>query len=209
VITFNAMTGIVHEVPLKLVSVAVGGLFAAAVLTLMFGWHGLRRLLDVPHVPRPRGIYLALGALWIALVVTGSMSVGTILLLRDHQRVGARTQLAEVRCEAVGAGHVRAEVRTSFAVAPEQYDFAGDACPVWVRQIELRPGLGILGVGVLSRIESVGPIRRPAANVDRTARPLVDLVTRRTEIVAVSVPPDAQERSLLVSSLGGPTLDRI
>src|SRR5215471_1280875 len=96
-----AMTTIINQLPFRMVSVTTIGLLAAAVLTLLLGWHGLRRLFDIPRVPRPAGMYVTLGALWIALVTFGAMSAGTMVLLRDHQRVGARTPLADVRCEAV------------------------------------------------------------------------------------------------------------
>lgn len=203
------MTGMMSQVPFRLVVVAVVGLAAAGVLTLMLGWHGLRRLLQIPRVPRPRGMYLALGALWIALVTIGAMSVGTMVLLRDHRRVDTSTQLAEIRCEAVGADHVRVELRTPLAASPERYDIPGDACVVWVKQVELRPGLGLLGVRVLSRIESVGPVRRAAANPDWKSRRFAGLVTRKIEAVPVAVPPDAQMHSVLVSSLTGPALDQL
>ena len=52
-ITFNAMTGFLSQVPFKLLCAAVVGLTAAAALTLLLGWHGLRRLLDIPRVTRP------------------------------------------------------------------------------------------------------------------------------------------------------------
>ena len=72
-----------------------------------------------------------------------------------------------------------------------------------MRQVQLRPGLGLLGVRVLSRVESVGPVRRPAVNSDRG---WLDLVARRIETVSVAVPADAQVHSVLVSSGGAPTL---
>jgi hypothetical protein len=205
VITFNAMTGIFSQVPLKLFCVALFGLATVAFLTVLLGWHGLRRLLDVPRVPRPRAMYLALVALWIAVVTIGATSVATIVLLRDHRRIDAPTTLGDVRCEAIGSDHVRVELRTSLAAAPERYEGPGDAaaCTVWVRQVELRSGLGVLGVRVLSRIESVGPRRLPAA-VD--GHRFIDLVARRTEAVPVAVPLDAQVHSVLVSSLSGPVL---
>ena len=132
------------------------------------------------------------------------MSVATIVLLRDHRRIDAPTTLGDVRCEAVGSDHVRVELRTSLAAAPEHYEVpGGDACTVWVRQVELRPGLGVLGVRVLSRIESVGPTRLPAAVEGHR---FIDLVARRTEAVPVAVPLDAQVHSVLVSSLSGPVL---
>jgi hypothetical protein len=206
VVTFTAMTTIINQLPFPMVSVATIGLLAAAVLTLLLGWHALRRLFDIPRVPRPAGMYVTLGALWIALVTFGAMSAGTMVLLRDHQRVDARTPLADVRCEAVSPGHVRAEVRTSPSAAPEHYDFAGDTCIVGVRQVELRRAIGLLGVRVLSRIESVGPVRRPVANPEWKSRRVVDLVARRTEAISVAVPADAQVHSVLASSLHGPTL---
>jgi len=197
------MTGLVVQMPLKLISTAVVGLFAFAVLTLLLGWHGVRRLMDVPRVPRPRVLYLTLGALWIGLVTIGSMSAGTLLLLRDHQRVDAGTRLADVRCEPVGPDRIQAELKMPLAAAPELYDFPGAACQVWVRQVQLRPGLGLLGVSVLSRVESVGPVRRPAVNSERG---WLDLVARRIETISVAVPADAQVHSVLVSSGGAPTL---
>lgn len=197
------MTGIFSQVPLKLLCVAALGLAAAAFLTVLLAWHGMRRVLDVPRVTRPRAMYLALGALWIGGLVIGAASVGTIVLLRDHQRIDAPTTLGAVRCEPAGADHLRVELRTSPAAAPEQYDVAGGACTVWVRQVELRSGIAVLGVHVLSRIESVGSVRRPAA-VDK--RRFIDLVARRTETVPVAVPQDAQEYSVRVSSLSGPVL---
>ena len=197
------MTGLVIQMLLKLVSTAVIGLFAVAVLTALLGWHGLRRLLDVPRVPRPRALYLALGAVWVGLVTIGSMAAGTLLLLRDHQRVDPGTRLADVRCEQNGPDHVQAELKMPLAASPELYDFAGAACQVWVRQVQLRPGLGLLGVRVLSRIESVGPVRRPVVNPERG---WLDLVARRVETISVAVPADAQVHSVLVSSGGGPTL---
>ena len=202
-ITFNAMTGSLSQVPLKLLCVAILGLAAVAFLTVLLGWHGLRRALDVPRVTRPRGMYLALGALWIALGMTGALAAATIVLLRDHRRIDAPTTLGDVRCEAVGADHVRVELRTPPAAAPEHYEVPGGTCTVWVRQVELRPGLGMLGVRVLSRIEGVGPVRLPAAVQGHR---FIDLVARRTETVPVAVPLDAQMHSVLVSSLSGPVL---
>jgi hypothetical protein len=197
------MTATLSQVPLKLLLVAILGLAAGAFLTALLGWHGIRRLLDVPRVPRPRGMYLALGALWIAFATAGAMAAATIVLLRDHRPIDAPTTLGDVRCEAVGSGRVRVELRTSRAAAPERYDLPGDACTVWVRQVALRSGLGVLGVRVLSRIESVGPTRLPAA-VEKHR--FIDLVARRAETLPVAVPVDAELHSVLVSSLSGPIL---
>jgi hypothetical protein len=208
VISFNAMMPVMSQVPMKLIVAAVVGLTAAAFLTGFLGWHAVRRLLDVPRLTRPAAMYVALGALWSGAALLGLMSVAAIFLMRDHQRIDAPTALAEVRCEAVGADHVRVELRTSLVAPPERYDLPGNTCTVSVRQLELRPVVGVLAAPVLSRVEGVGPIPRPASG-PRWITPggrLVDLVARRSEAIQVAVPVDAQVHSVLVSGVAGPTL---
>lgn len=198
------MIGLPGQVPATLFW---GGLLAAlfvAVLTLVLGWHGIRRLAGIPRVPRPPAMYLALSALWVVLVTTSLAAIGTMLLLRDHRRVDGRTELAEVRCNAVRPGHLQIEVLTSRSAVPERYDLEGDACVVWVKQVELRPGVAILGVRSISRIDGVGPVARPSTNPEW----LAPLVVRRTEAVPVTVPLDAQKRLIVVSTSGAPTLEQ-
>ena len=209
------MTELLNQVPGKLLCcAALAALFGAA-LTLLLGWHGIRRLAGVPRVPRPFEMYVALSTLWIVLVTTGLAAIGTIFLLRDHRRVDGRTELAEVRCESVGPDRLRMEVRSSPGAAPERYDLEGDACVVWVKQVELRPGFAMLGVRAVFRIDRIGQLARPNANPEwLTPRPvagrrLTNLVVRRTESTPVTVPVDAQPHQVVVLSLpdGGPTLE--
>jgi hypothetical protein len=207
------MTGLLDQVPAKLFCGALLAAVSGAALTLLLGWHGIRRMFGVPRVPRPRAMYLALSTLWVALVATSFAAIGMILLLRDHQRVDGRTALGEVRCVASGPDHLQMQLLTSLSAAPERYDLEGDACIVWVKQEELRPGLAVLGVRAISRIDRIGPLARPDANPEWLTprrflgRRLRDLVVRRTEAVPVTVPLGAQKRLVVVSSPGGPTLE--
>jgi hypothetical protein len=207
------MTDIPTHLPAKLLFGAVFAVLFGAALTLILGWHGLRRLFGIPRIPRPPALYLVLSTLWVAFVAAACGSIGMILLLRDHQRVEGRTELAEVRCDASGPDHLQAQLLTSRSAAPERYDLQGDACVVWVRQVELRPGFAALGVRALSRIDRVGPLDRPNATPEWLTprrflgRRLTDLVVRRTEAVPVTVPAGAQKRMVVVSSPGGPTLE--
>jgi len=207
------MTELLRQVPAKLLCCAVLAVLFSAALTLLLGWHAIRRLAGIPRVPRPPETYVALSTTWLLLVATGLVAIGAIVLLRDHRRVDGRTELAEVRCRAAGPDRVRMEVRASPSAAPESYDLEGNACVVWVKQVELRPGLAILGVPAVSRIDGIGPVPRPNANPEwLTPRPvpgrrLLDLVVRRTESVPVTVPVDAERSQVVLSSLGGgPTL---
>jgi hypothetical protein len=208
------MTGLPDEIPAKLLGGALLAVLFGAALTLLLCWHGLRRMFGIPRVPRPRAMYLFLSALWVALTATSLAAIGTIVLLRNHQRVDGRTELGEVRCDASGQDHLQMQLLTSPSAAPERYDLQGDACIVWVKQVELRPGVAVLGVRALSRIDRVGPLARPDANPEWLTprrflgRRLSDLVVRRAEAVPVTVPPGARKRLVVVSSPGGPTLEQ-
>jgi hypothetical protein len=182
---------------------------AAALLALLSGlcaWHWLRRVLDVPRIPRPRAMYYALALAWGGLAAASAATTMGILLLRDHQRVAGRTELGEVRCEPTAAGHVRAEIKT--AAAPEQYDVSGDACTISIKEIELRPGLRALGLGSLARVDAVGTLTRPTANpgwltpAETPGPGLLGLVVRRTHAVRFVVPADPNRRFVLVAAPG-------
>jgi hypothetical protein len=211
------MTGWTAQVPGSLLCGALVGVALAAGLTLLLGWHGMRRLFGVPRVPRPRAMYVVLGGFWLALVVGCSAALATIALLRDYRRVDGPTQLAEVSCAPVGQDRAQLQLRPAAPAAPERYDVEdvrGDACIVWVNLVELRAGLGRLGVHALSRVESVGLTARPAANPGwltphpRRTRGFVDLVVRKAETIPIAVPRDAGARRVLVSSQSGPTLQQ-
>jgi hypothetical protein len=201
------MTELPTHLPSKLLFGAVFAVLFGGGLTLFLGWHWIRRLFGIPRIPRPRALYLVLSALWVAFAATACAAIGMIVLLRDHQQVDGRTELGEIRCNASGPARLQAQLLTSPSAAPEQYDLAGDACVVWVKQVQLRPGFAALGLRGLSRIDRIGPLARPAAHPEWLGRRLTDLVVRRTEAVPVTVPAGAQKRLVVVSSPGGPTLE--
>jgi hypothetical protein len=198
---------ILSDVPARL----IGGVLSAAVLLALLSgvlaWHGLRRLMDVPRVPRPMAMYLVLAGLWGLAATACAATAIAVVLLRDHKRVDGRTTIGEVRCEQAQPGHVRIEVtaQASPTPMPERYEIAGDTCTLSVREVELRPGLQALGVSTLARVDGVGQLARPAANpawltpATVTRSRLLDLVVRRTEAVSVVVPADAKPRALIAA----------
>jgi len=206
------MTGLLAQVPGKLLGIAVFGVALLAALTVFLSWHALRRVFDVPRVPRPPAMYVALGAVWLALATACAGAIGAIVLLRDYRDVDYPTDLAEVRCAAVDQGRMRLDLRAASPAGPESYQIEGDVCVVWVKQVELRPGLRRLGIHALSRVEGVGALVRPAANPywltpqPQGAGRLVNLMVRDTKTVAVPIPIGAPTRVVLMSSPTGPTL---
>jgi hypothetical protein len=207
-------------VPAKLLAGALVAMALLALCSAVLAWHGLRRALDIPRIPRPRGIYWALALVWSLAATASVVTVMAALLLRDHQRLDGPTRIGELRCEAAGPGRVRLELRaaspsSSPSPGPERYDVAGDACVVSVREVELRPGLRALGVQALARVDGVGPSARPTSS-PRWLAPdtalgarLFGLVVRSTRALPVVVPPDPKQRFVLVATPGSDlTLER-
>jgi hypothetical protein len=195
------------DVPTRL----VGGVLVAGLLLALFSgvlaWHGLRRLMDVPRVPRPRAMYLVLAAMWGLTATACAATAIAVLLLRDHQRLDGRTQIGQVRCEPATPGHVRLEVTaassSTSSSTPERYDIAGDSCTVSVREMELRPGLQALGLSTVARVHGVGPSARPEASPAwLIGSRLLGLVVRRTQASSVVVPADSKQRFVLFATPG-------
>jgi hypothetical protein len=206
------MTGWLAQVPgTLLATVLIGGALTVA-LTALLAWHAARRLLDIPRVPKPPAMYVALGGCWLALVAGCAAAIATIVLLRDYRRVDSPTELAEVRCTPTGEDRAQVDLRPGPLAPAERYEVEADGCVVWVNHVELRPGLSALGVRALSRVEGVGTFARRAVN-PTWLRPraqqqgrFVNLLVRRAETVPVAVPMTTGTRVVLVSSPGGPVI---
>jgi hypothetical protein len=197
-------------VPAKLLAGALAALALLVLCSAVLAWHGLRRVLDIPRVPRQRGIYWTLALTWGLAAAASAVTLMAALLLRDHQRLDGPTRIGELRCETAGPGRVRLELRAAApsSAGPERYDVAGDACVVSVREVELRPGLRAFGVRALARVDGVGASARPTAS-PRWLTPdtavgsrLLGLVVLRTRAVPVVVPPDPKQRFVLVATPG-------
>jgi hypothetical protein len=206
---------ILSDGPARLIGGVLGAAVLLALLSGVLAWHGLRRLMDVPRVPRPAAMYLVLAGLWGLAATACAATVIAVLLLRDHKRVEGRTAIGEVRCEPGQPGHVRIEVngQASPSGQPERYEIAGDSCTLSVREVELRPGLQALGVTRLARVDGFGQLTRPAANPGwltptmPTQPGLLGLVVRRTEAVSLVVPADAKPRALIAAPGRGVVLE--
>jgi hypothetical protein len=196
------------------VGLLAGALTATALmmfLSCLLAWHALRRVLDIPRLPRPRGMYWALGLAWGALAVASTATAVAALLLRDHQRLDGRTEVGELRCEPTVNGRARVELRTAgspLSAMPLRYDVDGQTCVVSVKEVELRPALRALGLGALARIDAVGSAAIPTTNPSwLTPAPagragLLGLVVQRTHAVQIAVPADPKQRFVVVAAPG-------
>ena len=214
---------IIAHTPSRLIIGALAGAAVAILLAALLGWHALRRLLNVPRVPRPPSMYVVLVALWTGVVGLAGAAVAMALLLRDHQPVETPTRLAEVRCQAVGPDRVQLELRaavagkTASAADPERYEVSGDACVVSLVLVELRPSLGFLGPTHLLRIGGVGSSasarERPSMNPSwltpraQSGMAPIDLLVQGARTVSLPVPAGG-DRFYLTASPDGPALEK-
>jgi hypothetical protein len=203
------MTVLFHQAPARLIVgvIVVAGFFV--LLSASLGWHALLRARGTPRVPLARTTYVLAAVVWAALIAALGMAVVIVFLLRDNRAIDGRTPLAELRCETVSPGHLRAELTTRTSRAPEQYDLRGESCAVSVLEVNLRPSLRIFGVRELSRVEGMGPLERPRANPDWLTphpsgqRRLLNLVVQGAHRTWVAVPPSREKRTLVASPNGG------
>lgn len=196
--------------PGKLVAGTVVAFALTAALTILLLWHAVRRALDVPRITRPPAMYGTLTVAWVGLA---AMTVAVVLagaLLRDHQRLAGPTDLAVVRCQPNGAGRLRMEVLplgSRQAAAPEVYDLDGQSCAASVVEIEVRPGVRVLGIPGLARLDAVGPFTRPRTNPawltpGSPQAELTSFVVRQSRVVHVVIPPDPARRFVLTATPG-------
>jgi hypothetical protein len=192
------MLSLFDGAPPRLIVCALSVGVLTAVLAAQLSQQAARRLFGVPHVPRARVTYAALATLWVGLAASLGAALVTAFLLRDHQRVEGRTPLADLRCETIEPGRLRAELTTPRSSTPERYDIVGDECVLSMVDVDLRPGLRFLGVSELSRIAGVGSVRRPSANPawltpdPQQGRRLLGLLVRDTHGVSVAVPAGSE-----------------
>jgi hypothetical protein len=97
------MAGFPHA-PAALVVFGITGSAIGGLLLVVLLWHGLRRLLDLPRIPRGPGFYLFLVIACAFLFGGGVLSLIVAAALDDWEPVRDHAPLAEVRCQRAGNG---------------------------------------------------------------------------------------------------------
>src|SRR5437764_1476255 len=97
------MAGFPHA-PAPLVVFGITGSAIGGLLLFMLVWHALRRLLDLPRIPRGPGFYLFMVIACAVLFGGGVMSLILASALDDWEPVRDHAALAEVRCQRAGNG---------------------------------------------------------------------------------------------------------
>jgi hypothetical protein len=156
-----------EQAPGWLVVLAITSIVLGAALLVLLAWHVVRRLLDVPRIPRGRGLYAILVSLCALFIVEGVTALAVAAALGDWRApIGAGT-VAEVRCRRTGPTRVElgyVPIDPDGQRGPEEKQtIEALPCQVAVERLRFLPALARLGLIERLRLARVGALDRPTS----------------------------------------------
>ena len=157
----DAMAGF-EQAPDWLVVLAITGIALGALLLLMLGWHVVRRILDVPRVPRGAGTYAVMVGFCVLCIAGGTTALVVASALDDWQRqVGPA--VAEVQCRRTGPTRVEVSYVTlgpdGKRGAEEKQTIESLPCEIAIERLHFPQALARLGLSERRRLARVGGYR--------------------------------------------------
>jgi hypothetical protein len=155
-----------EQAPTWLVVLAITSIAVGAALLLLLGWHVVRRVLDVPRVPRGPGTYTVLVGLCVLCIAGGVTSLAVAAALTDWQAQIGPSPVAEVQCRRVGPTEVQLGYVT---IGPDgrrgsaQPPTTAASCEVAVERLAFHARLARLGLIERHRLARVGAVTRPTS----------------------------------------------
>jgi len=153
------------QAPTGLVVLAVTGIAVGALLLLLLGWHVVRRILDVPRVPRGRGMYAVLVGLCVLSIGGGAAALAVAAALGDWQNQAGPSAMAEVHCRRIAPTRVEVSYVT---LGPdgkrgpeEKQTIEALPCEIAVERLHFPQALARLGLAERHRLAGIGGFRRP------------------------------------------------
>jgi hypothetical protein len=153
------------QAPTGLVVLAVTGISLGALLLLLLGWHVVRRVLDVPRVPRGRGMYAVLVSLCVLSIGGGAAALAVASALGDWQNPAGPSAMAEVHCRRIAPTRVEVSyviIGADGTRGPEEKQtIEALPCEIAVERLHFPQALARLGLAERLRLAGVGTFRRP------------------------------------------------
>src|SRR5687767_1157673 len=94
------------QAPTWLVVLAITSIALGAFLLLLLGWHVVRRILDVPRVPRGAGTYAVMVSFCVLSIAGGATALVVAAALGDWQTQVGPSPVAEVHCRRTAPNRV-------------------------------------------------------------------------------------------------------
>jgi hypothetical protein len=199
--------------PTWLVVLAITSIALGALLLVMLGWHVVRRILDVPRVPRAGALYALMVTTCALSIAAGVTALAVAAALGDWQAQIGPSAMAEVHCRRVGAAR-----ELSFTPlgpdgrrGPEETQTAEELpCAVGVERLRFHPPLGRLGLIERLRLARVGAVSRPTTTPSWRALPQpFGVPIASLEAQQVAIPTDDGARYRLVADEGALRIEKL
>jgi hypothetical protein len=161
----------------------------------LLGWHVVRRILDVPRVPRGAAMYAILVGACLLLITGGITSLAIATALDDWQTQLGPSALAEVHCRRLGPNRVQVGLVALDAEGhrgPEETQaIDGLPCEVAVERLRFHHKLAQLGLLERLRLARVGSVPRPTSTPSWRALPQpLGIPIASSEAQAVAIPTE-------------------
>lgn len=158
-------SGPMEQAPTWLVVLAITSVALGAALLLLLGWHVVRRILDVPRVPRGAGMYTILVSACLIFIGAGVTALAVADALADWQTQIGPSPVAEVHCKRLGP----TQISLSYVLlgpdgqrGPEEKQTVDSpTCEVAVERLHFHGPLARLGLIERLRLARIGKIERP------------------------------------------------
>jgi hypothetical protein len=202
------------QAPTWMVVLAITSVALGALLLLVLGWHVVRRLLDVPRIPRGAGFYTVAVGACVLCIAGGVATLAVAAALDDWQSQAGPGAIAEVHCRRTAPNRVEVSYLTIGANGkrgPEETQTIESLpCAVAVERLRFPQALARLGLMERHRLAQVGSVRRPTSTPLWRALPQpLGLPIASAEAQQVAIPSEdgapyrvmADDRGLRVEKL--------
>jgi hypothetical protein len=201
------------QAPTWLVVLAITGLALGVLLLLLLGWHVVRRMLDVPRVPRGAAFYAVTVAACILFIAGGVTALAVAAALEDWQSQAGPGAIAEVHCRRTGPNRVELGYVTIDANgkrAPEETQTIESLpCAVAVEKLHFQPGLARLGLIERHRLSGVGAARHSSTPLWRALPQPMGLPIASAEAQQVAIPSEDGVRYRVVADDRGLRVEKL
>jgi hypothetical protein len=162
----DTMAGL-GQAPTWLVVLAITGIAVGALLLLLLGWHVVRRILDVPRIPRGAGTYAVMVGFCVLSIAGGVTALAVAAALDDWQTQVGPSPVAEVHCRRIGPTRVELSYVTlgpdGQRGAEEKQTIDSLPCEIAVERLHFPQALARLGLIERHRLARVGAFRLATA----------------------------------------------
>jgi hypothetical protein len=210
---YSAAMAALEQAPTWLVVLAITSIALGAALLVLLGWHVVRRILDVPRVPRARALYALIVSLCALCIGAGVTALAVAAALDDWQAQVGPAAMAEVHCRRVGASRELSFIPLGpdGRRGPEETQTAEELpCAIGVERLHFRPPLGRLGLIERLRLARVGAVRRPTTTPTWRALPQpFGVPVASLEAQQVAIPTEDGARYRLVADEGALRIEKL